>query len=276
MCIECFPIPQFFNFVRMIISNGAIANCDFLQLIVNPKNSFQPWYYRPSKRMSSHAAITRSTHFMNRMKDRESVGLLHFVSVHTVFGCGCSCCTSIQMAAIWAQSHFNHLPTFFLSFFYLFIFCVCVHSVVLSGMHTHTHTHRTLILKHVVMLFLPARFVFMFMLVIKRFQTWAEWSEWEGARERAKRNSIWNLIFFDKFAISRTFMECLRIQRPYIHLHTHSYMCGKMHLHLFLWATTKNCNLLYLFLLNSGSQPCHAMPCYVMWRGGVAQAHKCV
>lgn len=113
--------------------------CSWLSI----RNSFQPWYYRPSKRMSSHAAITRSTHFMNRMKDRESVGLLHFVSVHTVFGCGCSCCTSIQMAAIWAQSHFNHLPTFFLSFFYLFIFCVCVHSVVLSGMHTHStpHTH---------------------------------------------------------------------------------------------------------------------------------------
>lgn len=36
-----------------------------------------------------------------------------------------------------------------------------------------------------------------------------------------------------------------------------------MHLHLFLWATTKNCNLLYLFLLNSGSQPFHAMPCYM-------------
>lgn len=129
----------------------------------------------------------------------------------------------------------------------------------------HTHTHRTLILKHVVMLFLPARFVFMFMLVIKRFQTWAEWSEWEGARgrESEKKQYLKPDFFFDKFAISRTFMECLRIQRPYIHLHSHSYMCGKMHLHLFLWATTKNCNLLYLFLLNSGSQPFHAMPCYM-------------
>lgn len=187
MCISAY-VSSVFQFHNLSILSAWSFQMVQLQIAIfcswfSIRNSFQPWYYRPSKRMSSHAAITRSTHFMNRMKDRESVGLLHFVSVHTVFGCGCSCCrccTSIQMAAIWAQSHFNHLPTFFLSFFYLFIFCVCTFCRTLG----HAHTHRTLILKHVVMLFLPARFVFMFMLVIKRFQTWAEWSEWEGARGR--------------------------------------------------------------------------------------------
>lgn len=52
---------------------------------------------------------------------KDLVGLFHF----------CSCfCYMFQMAAIWAQSHFNHLPTFFLYFF--------LSSNSFSRAHTHS------------------------------------------------------------------------------------------------------------------------------------------